>query len=203
MAQQRAPRAIAKPGPLAGPLLLLIALSLSCEGRSTPGGAAGTGSGGRASLGGGTTGGVEEIAGGGSGARAGGSVAGRGFGGSAAASSAGAGGLGGAGDQGGAESAGAAAGDQNSGCDPAGLWIAITDQAVRGLGQCFGASATLGPDEHLSRLRGAVVVDDDGRVVDNTGLSEPEKKHWLKQLGDERWVCLARQTIGYKCNVAR
>jgi hypothetical protein len=57
----------------------------------------------------------------------------------------------------------------------------------------------LGPDERLGSLRGAVVLDDEGRVVDVTGLTDERKKRWLDDLADQRWPCLAGQTIGYAC----
>ena len=100
------------------------------------------------------------------------------------------------GGNGGSEtSAGGAAEDA---CDISALWIAISFQA--GVTACYEASPMLEPDEHLSAIRGAVVIDDEGRVVDNTGLRiEENKQHWLDDLANQRWPCLAGQTIGYQC----
>lgn len=82
-------------------------------------------------------------------------------------------------------------------CDASTLWAAINSQVI---GACEEASPMLGPGESLSRRRGAVVLNDEGRVIDNTGLSG-DKQQWLDQLGAQRWPCLAGQTIGYKCTV--
>jgi hypothetical protein len=60
----------------------------------------------------------------------------------------------------------------------------------------------LAPGETLSKRRGAVVIDAEGRAVDNTGLKqEDEKQEWIEQVSDQRWLCLAGHTIGYKCYV--
>ena len=83
-------------------------------------------------------------------------------------------------------------------CDVAELWLAVSTQA--GVSACWEASVMLEPDEQLGPLRGRVVLDEDGRVVDNTGLGvEENKQRWLDQWGDRRWPCLAGQTIGYEC----
>jgi len=85
-------------------------------------------------------------------------------------------------------------------CDVAALWTAINTQA--GVTACWEASAMLDPDEEPGPLRGSVVIDDEGHVVDNTGLRVPEnKQRWLEQWGDHRWPCLAGQTIGYECAI--
>ena len=42
-----------------------------------------------------------------------------------------------------------------------------------------------------------VIVDSEGRVVDNTGLYGTAKQAWLDSLADDRWPCLAGQTIQY------
>lgn len=68
-----------------------------------------------------------------------------------------------------------------------------------GVTGCSEASATLGPDEQLSSRRGAIVLDEDGRVVDITGRSGDAKQLWLDRLADQRWPCLADKTIGYQC----
>jgi hypothetical protein len=86
-------------------------------------------------------------------------------------------------------------------CDTEALWKAIVDGALGGLGTCE-ASPVPGPGDNVSRVRGAVVIDAGGRVIDNTGLNGTEKQTWLDQLADRRWVCLAGQTIGYHCRPA-
>lgn len=77
------------------------------------------------------------------------------------------------------------------------LWDAIRRGAV-GLGECTvedppptGAMVT--------RSLGAIAFDEDGRVVDNTGLMGAEKEAWLDALGGKRWPCFAGTTIGYRC----
>jgi hypothetical protein len=104
----------------------------------------------------------------------------------------------------GAVAAGSAAvgGEPRGLCDLAALWQDITDTATLGLGQCARTSDPLPPlDQPPNRLNGAVIVDGDGRVVDNTGLSDPEKQAWLKRLADQRWPCFAGQTVRYECRV--
>jgi hypothetical protein len=48
---------------------------------------------------------------------------------------------------------------------------------------------------------GYIVVDNDGRVVDNTGIPATSRQAWLDKLADQRWPCLAGQTIQYSCSV--
>jgi hypothetical protein len=57
----------------------------------------------------------------------------------------------------------------------------------------------LDPDEQRGARRGAVVIDDEGRIVDVTGREGHAKQRWLDELADQRWPCLASQTIGYDC----
>jgi len=90
------------------------------------------------------------------------------------------------------------AGEAGGVCDSGSLWAALDSLVI---GDCKEASPTLGEGEHLSKRRGALVVDDQGAVIDNTGLSGVAKQQWLDQLGAQRWPCLAGQTIGYKCTV--
>lgn len=96
---------------------------------------------------------------------------------------------------------GAAGADAAGDCEGQGwssLWDAIRAASV-GLGQCF----ILDPPpmgDSMDRRYGAVVIDEDGRVIDNTGLTGTEKQEWLDSLADQRWSCLAGRTIGYHCN---
>jgi hypothetical protein len=48
-------------------------------------------------------------------------------------------------------------------------------------------------------LVGEVVLDADGRVIDNTRLYGEAKQTWLSSLANDRWPCLAGQTIPYYC----
>lgn len=86
-------------------------------------------------------------------------------------------------------------------CDENTLWVEITLGAVGGLGYCVPAPIPT-PDEHIGITRGAVILNEDGVVIDNTGLDPQRKKRWLDGLSNKRWTCLAGQTIGYKCSVA-
>lgn len=86
-------------------------------------------------------------------------------------------------------------------CLPEVLWVAIVDGALGGLGSC-NLTSVPGAGEKIGRLRGAVLLDSDGRVIDNTGLSGLEKQTWLDKLGNQRWLCLAGQTLGYTCKPA-
>jgi hypothetical protein len=104
------------------------------------------------------------------------------------------GGSGGAGRAG-----GGASGDAGAACSADAIWTAVTMQVI---GECHAASAMLGPGEQPSRRRGAVVIDEQGRVVDNTGLSGDAKQQWLDQFADQRFPCLAGQSIGYECTAA-
>lgn len=92
-------------------------------------------------------------------------------------------------------------GAAESSCQPEVLWVAVVDGALGGLGSCDFTSVP-GAGEKIGRLRGAVVLDSDGRVIDNTGLSGSEKQTWLDELGNQRWLCLAGQSIGYTCKPA-
>ena len=76
------------------------------------------------------------------------------------------------------------------------LWNALSDAAlgVVRLGYCLPATTT-------SRS-GAIVLDDQGRVIDNTEISYQgfaSKQAWLDSLAHDRWPCLAGQTIPYWC----
>ena len=86
-------------------------------------------------------------------------------------------------------------------CDENTLWVEITLGAVGGLGYCVPAPIPTA-DEHIGMTRGAVILNEDGVVIDNTGLDPQRKKRWLDGLSNKRWTCLAGQTIGYKCSVA-
>jgi hypothetical protein len=96
---------------------------------------------------------------------------------------------------------GGAAGDAAVTCSVNSLLNAIEIPLQQPIATCVEASPTLGPNESLSRRRGAVVIDDDGRVVDITGVIGDTKQEWLDNLADQRWPCLAGRTIGYICTI--
>jgi hypothetical protein len=97
--------------------------------------------------------------------------------------------------------AGSAGVGQEGSCDGAALTIAIINGAVGGLGNCTYLPANDGSGQ-VGRLRGAVVLDGEGRVVDNTGLTGASKQAWLDALANQRWSCYAGQTLQYLCSVA-
>lgn len=109
--------------------------------------------------------------------------------------------LGGGGKSGTAGAADLGAGAPNMSCDSGLLMTAILRGSLGGLGTCQFAPPP-GDGEKLGRTRGAVVVDSEGRVIDNTGLNPTAKQEWLDELMDQRWPCLAGQTLGYKCKAA-
>ena len=81
-------------------------------------------------------------------------------------------------------------------CDTDSLWSAVADAAlgVARLGFCAPAG-TASP-------YGQIALDSTGRVVDNTGTtyqSTSSKQAWLDSLANDRWPCLAGQTIPYQC----
>jgi hypothetical protein len=95
----------------------------------------------------------------------------------------------------GAAQAGAAGADQGN-CDPFLLWQAITRWA--GAVSCDLVDPPPEGDM-VDRLHGAVTLDEQGRVVDNTGLTGADKQAWLDALADQRWPCIAGSTFGYSC----
>lgn len=82
-------------------------------------------------------------------------------------------------------------------CNTGILWNAVSDAAlgVVRLGYCLPATTTTSGS-------GEIVLDNEGRVIDNTetnyrGFSS--KQAWLDSLVNDRWPCLAGQTIPYRC----
>jgi hypothetical protein len=83
-------------------------------------------------------------------------------------------------------------------CNTDNLWSAVADAAlgVARLGFCARAVT--------ASTYGQIVLDSTGRVVDNTGTtyqSTSSKQAWLDSLANDRWTCLAGQTIPYQCAV--
>ncbi len=102
-------------------------------------------------------------------------------------------------DSGTVPSAGAAGTDETA-CD-VGQLVQFIVQGGVGVGQCQLVDPP-GPGDMIGIARGAVVIDGEGLVIDNSGLSPNAKRAWLAELSDERWPCLAGQTLGYKCTAA-
>ena len=47
---------------------------------------------------------------------------------------------------------------------------------------------------------GQVVLDQEGRVIDNTGIDDAASRQaWLDSIADQRWPCLAGQVLQYLC----
>ena len=112
---------------------------------------------------------------------------------------AGCGGAGGATIDAAADSTSSAADATDAACDTGKLWNALADAAlgVARLGSC--APATIG-----TSAEGEIVLDSEGRVIDNTGQryrATSSKQAWLDSLANDRWPCLAGQTIPYQCIV--
>lgn len=105
---------------------------------------------------------------------------------------------GGSGDAAGADSAGAGGSDEVSSCDWYALWDAIKLGAAS-----LGGKCEIEDPPYTGTLvesdRGELIFDHEGRVIDNTGLTGQDKQYWLAMLANQRWTCLADQTIGYKC----
>jgi hypothetical protein len=78
------------------------------------------------------------------------------------------------------------------------FWQAIVVIAV-GIGHCDVKDPPASGGA-VDRLHASVVVDHEGRIVDNTGVTPDEVQDWLETVvRDQRWPCLADQTIGYQC----
>jgi hypothetical protein len=76
-------------------------------------------------------------------------------------------------------------------CDIPRLWKAVADAAGM-LEGCFDT-----PDGGV--IYGSLVIDGEGRVVDNTRFVGARKQAFLDSLVNERWPCLAGRTIPYTC----
>jgi hypothetical protein len=76
-------------------------------------------------------------------------------------------------------------------CDMGRLWQEISD-AAGVIGYCFQTSDS-------GSAWGYVVLDNNGRVMDNTRLYGQQKQGWLDSLAHDRWPCLAGQTVPYAC----
>jgi hypothetical protein len=90
--------------------------------------------------------------------------------------------------QGGRASDGAVPASPDAPCDTAALWAAITYRP-NPFTSCF-------PTRDGDRWWWEVVLDD------NTGLLGAGKQAWLDSLANERWPCLAGQTLRYTCETA-
>jgi hypothetical protein len=82
---------------------------------------------------------------------------------------------------------------QDAQCDTTALWGEVTKSEYQD--RCR-------PDPSLPEGSPQIVVDDTGRVVDNTGITDAQTKQaWLDSLAQSRWPCLAGQSIRYQCLV--
>lgn len=78
-------------------------------------------------------------------------------------------------------------------CDTTALWQAVS--AGGGGDYCFA-------DPSMPEGSPQLVVDAEGKVVDNTGISSTKvKQAWLDSVAQSRWPCLAGQTVRYQCLV--
>jgi hypothetical protein len=80
-------------------------------------------------------------------------------------------------------------------CDLDSLWTAIASK--------YSRSGTVPPEcfpfEPGFGHGGDVILDGEGRLVDDTGYGGTDKQAWLDGLANQRWPCLAGQTIPYSC----
>ena len=97
--------------------------------------------------------------------------------------------------QGGTYASGQAGGATEE-CNEYSLWDAVTSSVGNSLGWCEGAMCLL-PHTYVV---GAVTLDATGAVVANTGpIPESVEGEWIDNIADQRWPCLAGQTIEYCC----
>ena len=110
-------------------------------------------------------------------------------------------------DQNGGGGSGSTGGTTNGGtsassCDQSPLWNAVRYQAVGPAGQCWVVNACSSVcDAGSSPSDGAIVIDSQGYVIDNTGIAGAAKQAWIASLASQNWPCLAGQTITYACTV--
>ncbi|HEX7507581.1 MAG TPA: hypothetical protein VF550_12460 [Polyangia bacterium] len=182
-------------------VLLLAVASCGSGGLSGGGGGGHLGSGGLIGAGGSPP--VVTVGAGGSSSGTGGGIQGDGGAlgtGGASTRSGGAGGAGGAGGivpsqggQTGGRPDGAEAGSVDAACETNALWRAITTRP-NPFTSCYPT-----PDGGVGS---DVVLDSEGRVVENTGLSGAERQNWLDNLSSQLWLCLAGRTLHYSCFTA-
>ena len=105
------------------------------------------------------------------------------------------------GDAGVASTDGASRAPTDAACQTGVLWDAIS-RGAGVIGYC-NPVAILDNGSLIwgdaGSFRGYVVLDDTGRVVDNSGLVGEDKQAWLDGLSNQRWPCLAGYTIVYSC----
>jgi hypothetical protein len=77
---------------------------------------------------------------------------------------------------------------------PSTLWDQVGSSAILTLGDHL-CERSLKPDT------GHIVLDGEGRVIDNTifAPAESSKQAWLDSLADYRWPCLAGESIPFTC----
>jgi len=93
------------------------------------------------------------------------------------------------------------AGGATEECNEYGLWHAVTMSVGYALGWCDGGMCLL---SYTTPVVGAVTLDATGAVVGNTGpVLESTEGAWIDEMADQRWPCLAGQTIEYCCDPGR
>ncbi len=100
--------------------------------------------------------------------------------------------------------AGAAGSEQEVYCWEGLLWDRVAEAAVGPLGTCAPMSFYAQYSSYPRYPWGAIVIDADGRVIDNTsfdsGYVRGKKQDWLDEIADESFPCLADQTIEFACD---
>jgi hypothetical protein len=91
-------------------------------------------------------------------------------------------------------------------CDPQSIWQAVSAGLPVTEGGCY-----LTPTDSAGKfignnyIWGNIVIDSEGRVMDNTGyyLSAEQRQSWLDSVANDRWPCLAGQTLAYSCFILK
>jgi len=93
------------------------------------------------------------------------------------------------------------AGGATEECNEYSLWYAGTRSVGYARGWCVDGMCLL---PHTTQVVGAVTLDATGAVVANTGpVLESTEGAWIDEMADQRWPCLAGQTIEYCCDRGR
>jgi len=93
------------------------------------------------------------------------------------------------------------AGGATEECNEYSLWYAVTRSVGYALGWCDDGTCLL---PHTTHVVGEVTLDATGAVVANTGpVLESTEGAWIDEMADQRWPCLAGQTIEYCCDPNR
>ena len=91
-------------------------------------------------------------------------------------------------------------------CDPQSIWQAVSAGLPVTDGGCYlTPTDSAGHFIGINYIWGNIVLDSEGRVTDNTGyyLSAEQRQAWLDSVANDRWPCLADQTLVYSCFILK